>query len=359
MPKKKPAVPTPHPEFCFVDELHGENPPSFATMKHLYEQAGELFALRPWDLLNEGQLILVRHPDQENFCYCSVMGAIGEVFSMHAYIGSEGYRMFRKVSDGVETDPAEFLATQNCVYVEFVSRRDLYSPDRKLLAAVDHPSSKGMGAPIFRSIRPGYHPWYVNAEEASLLVTCLRAVIAVCSEIARAGSAQYWQKPSAYPLFVATADSWWIEMVEPVLPPEPPLSPARIRPEETASVRNRDYPVRGILELDYFVSLIAVGGKNERKACTAVALAVEAGSGIVYQAELASPQAAAGDVLAKALIGAIRTTDAFPAEVRLRNARVKACIAPVAESLGLPLRVVSRLPALEEACESLLQHFAG
>ena len=359
MPKKSPAAPTSPPESCFVNELRGENPPSFATMKNLYAMAGELFALRPWDLLDEDHLILVRDPDSGEFCYCSVMGAMGEVFSMHAYVGAEGYRMFRKISDGVGTDAAEFLATQNCVYVEFVPRNELDAPDRKLLARLDHPSGKGTAAPIFRALRPGYHPWYVTAEEAGLLATCLRAVIAVCSEIARTGKTPYWQMAGAYPIFVPTENSWRIELIEPVLPPEPPLSPAQTGLEATVSIRNRDYPVRGVIELDYFVSLIAVGRKGERKACTAVALAVDGDSGIVYKPELASPQTSAGDMLARALIGTIRETSAFPSEVRLRNSRVKDCLAPFAESLGLSLRVVPQLPAMDEARESLLRYFAG
>jgi hypothetical protein len=359
MPKKSSAAPAPPPEFCFVNELREENPPAFTTMKNLHAMAGELFALRPWDLLEEDQLILVRHPDSSEYCYCSVMGAMGEVFSMHAYVGAEGYRMFRRISDGVESDPAEFLATQNCVYVEFVPRNELDAPDRKLLTALDHPRGRGMAAPIFRALRPGYHPWYVTAEEAGLLAACLRAVIAVCSEIARTGKAPYWRKAGAYPLFVPAENSWRIEMIDPVLPPEPPLPPAQIGPEEAASLRNKDYPVRGVIELDYFVSLIAVGRKSERKACTAVALAVDAGSGIVYKPELANPQASAGDMLARALIDTVRSTGAFPSEVRLRSSRVKDCLASFAESLGLPLRVVPQLPALDEARESLLRYFAG
>lgn len=359
MSKRSSAQPTPPPDFCFVNELRGENPPAFAAMKSLYQQAEQLFLVRPWDLLDEDQLILVRHPDKEDFCYCSVMGAMGEVFSMHAYIGAEGYRMFRKISDEMETDPAEFLATQNCVYVEFVPREELDTPDRKLLAALDHPSGKGMAAPIFRTIRAGYHPWYVTAEEANLLAVCLQAVIAVCSEIARTGEAPYWRKTGSYPLFAPGGDSWRIEMIEPVLPPEPSLPPAQIGPEETATVRKGDYPIRGVIELDYFVSVIAVGKKSERKACTAVALAVDAESGFVYQPQLADPQTSAGNMLIRALIGAIQSTNVFPSEVRLRNLRIQDCLAPVAESLGLPLRVVQQLPALDEARESLLQYFAG
>jgi hypothetical protein len=359
MPKRIPATPAQSPEFCFANELRGENPPTFTTMKKLHAMAGELFALRPWDLMDENQLILVRHPDRDEFCYCSVMGAMGEVFSMHAYIGAEGYRMFRKISDGVETDAAEFLATQNCVYVEFVPKKELDAPDRKLLAALDHPSGKGMAAPIFRALRPGYHPWYVTAEEAGLLAACLRAVIALCSKITRTAKTPYWRKAGAYPLFVPAESSWRIEMIEPVLTPEPPLPPAQIGPEETVSIRSRDYPIRGVVELDYFVSLMAVGKKSERKACTAIVLAVDAGSGIVYKPELANPQASAGDMLARALIDTIRSTGVFPSEVRLRSSRVKSCLAPFADALGLPLRVVPQMPALDEARESLLRHFGG
>ena len=86
MPKKRAAsLPLPT-DLCFVKELAGEAPPTFAAMRQLYDLASKLLSLRPWKFLDESELIAVRDSASNEFCYCSVMGALGEVYAMHTYI---------------------------------------------------------------------------------------------------------------------------------------------------------------------------------------------------------------------------------------------------------------------------------
>jgi hypothetical protein len=91
MPKKRTGSSVVVPDRCFVRELAGETPPSFSTMEMLYGSASELYGLRPWRLIDESQLILVRDSASGEICYCSVMGMLGEVYSIHAYIGTETF----------------------------------------------------------------------------------------------------------------------------------------------------------------------------------------------------------------------------------------------------------------------------
>ena len=131
--------------------------------------ASKLYGLRPWRLLDEDNLIVVRDSVSGELCYCSVMGMLGEVYSIYAYIGAEGLRQFRKVEAKEIADAGEFLASMHCVYVEFVPRAEMERQDRELLAALSHPQGRGLASPIFRAIRPGFHPWFVTEEEARML----------------------------------------------------------------------------------------------------------------------------------------------------------------------------------------------
>src|SRR5215471_2044616 len=101
----------------FAKELAGETPPSFSTLKGLYELASGLYALRPWYLMDESKLILVPDLATGETCHCSVMGALGEIVSVYAYIGTEGYRLFRKMAAGKISGPGEFYASQKSVFV--------------------------------------------------------------------------------------------------------------------------------------------------------------------------------------------------------------------------------------------------
>ena len=116
MPRKRTASVSVPPQRCFVKELAGETPPSFQAMERLYGLASELYGLLPWRVLDEDNLIVVRDSVSGELCYCSVMGALGEVLSMHAYIGAEGLRQFRKMEDEEIADPGEFFASTHRLF---------------------------------------------------------------------------------------------------------------------------------------------------------------------------------------------------------------------------------------------------
>lgn len=200
LPRKRTASASVPPKQLLAKELPGEMPPSFQAMQRLYGLASDLYGLRPWRVLDEDNLIVVRDSISGELRYCSVMGALGEVFSMHAYIGTEGLRQFRKLAAGISDDPGEFLASTHCVYVEFVKKAELLRQDKELLAALGHPQGKGLASPIFRTMRPGFLPWFVTADEARTLAECIRAVVVVCAAMASPEKTMFWESPDTFPM---------------------------------------------------------------------------------------------------------------------------------------------------------------
>ena len=362
MPKKRTASAPVPPERCFVKELAGEAPPSFSAMERLYRLASDLYGLRPWRVLDEDNLIVVRDSVSGELCYCSVMGALGEVLSMHAYIGTEGLRQFRKMEAEEIADPGEFFASTHCVYVEFVPRAELQRQDRELLTELGHPQGRGLASPIFRTMRPGFLPWFVTEAEARTLAECIRAVIVVCAAVAGQKSMKFWELADTYPMVTRAEGAeprYHVEMFHSVLPPEPPVTPARLAEETLLAVRVQDYAVRGVMELDITYSGAAIGKKGERNACASIAIAVDAESGMVLAPEVTDATVAAGDALAKVFLKAIQVSRTLPKEVRVRSQRFKDSLTPLMDSFGVTVRVASRLPASDEARAHLLGFLGG
>jgi len=362
MPANTATSASTHPDHCFVKELAGENPPSFAALQNLYEQASQLYAQRPWNLLDESQLILLRSSAGGELCHCSILGSLGQVYAVHAYIGPESFRAFRKMEAGQITEVGEFFASQHTVYVEFVSRAELQKPDRDLLAALGHPRSRNAKCPIFRAVRPGFYPWFVTAEEAQILAECIRAVTVVCSAVAVGSSAGFWdEKQDIYPM-VSPAPSgqsdYRIEPTKAALLPDAPLLPVRLENEVLNRLRGQDYAVRGVMELDHMFSAAAVGGRNERKACTCVALAVDAETGIVYAPELTGSSVPPADAMAQAFIKAVQATGIFPREVHVRHAGFREQLGPLLQSFDVAIRVQHSLQAMDQARAELSHFFA-
>jgi hypothetical protein len=362
MPKNQAASAPVPPERCFVKELAGENPPFFPAMERLYRLASDLYGLRPWRVLDEDNLIAVRDSVTGELCYCSVMGALGEVLSMHAYIGTEGLRQFRRIAAEEIADPGEFFASTHCVYVEFVPRSELLRQDRELLTTLGHPKGRGMASPIFRTMRPGFLPWFVTEEEARTLAECIRAVIVLCAAVASQESVKFWKLADTYPMVTRTEGAeprYHVEMFHSILPPEAPVVPVRLAEETLLAARAHDYAVRGVMELDITYSGAAIGKKGERNAFASIAIAVDAETGMVLAPEVTDSSVPAGDALAKVFLKAIQTSWTLPKEVRVRNQKLKDSLATLMESFGVTVRVASRLPASDEARSHLLGFLGG
>lgn len=132
------------PSHFFKQQLTGEEPPSLATMQDLFQLARRFAEMQPWYTLSEGDLIMVPAEDNQ-ICFCSVMGELGEVFALQVYTGLRGYSFFQRLSTGKIHSAGDFFAEHRGVSVEFVHSKELKPPDRELLRALGY-STRG-GAP--------------------------------------------------------------------------------------------------------------------------------------------------------------------------------------------------------------------
>ena len=141
-------------ERFFEAQLKGEVAPSRETMEERFHVTGMLFPRRPWELLKEDNLILVKAPDSGELCFCMPMGSLGEVFGMLVFIGAEGYRCLQAMQSKSITT-GEYRAMQRTLSIELAERRELKPPDRELLKEFGYAPQRRALAPMFRSARPG------------------------------------------------------------------------------------------------------------------------------------------------------------------------------------------------------------
>jgi len=334
------------PTAFFERELAGEVPLSASTAAALLQSAVSLGRREPWKLLYEHQLIFVSAPGWPEPHACSIMGTLGEVLAVAVYPGAAGYHFFRKLHAG-DIDRDFFVGSQYSIKAEWVPRRELTKPDRELLASVTPPLPKGRPVPQFRTMRPGYHPWYLTEPEGAILATCL----AELDKFFQAPlPADLWEREGVYPMLAGGERSTWTPPLEmPVAPQPAPVDEERVRKLLSAHRRRG-----GTLELDHFYAPAGIGENHARPAFPHIALTADAQSGIVFPPEICLPGTPLADLLAKALWNALAVYPTFPAEVRVRNAAAQAMLAPLAAALGVRLRVAASLKALDEAKDSLL-----
>src|SRR5260370_26581454 len=211
-PKPKPKSPRPKPAASlparfFEKELTGAQAPSFDTMSLLFARAAELLSRETWDLLEEDNLVLFEEPGAPDTCFCSVMGAARQAMIVQVYIGARSYFWSQKMHAGELTTVGEFFAHQYSVYVDFSDLAGLNPPDRQLARIMRHPLSRNTVAPIFRTIRPGYHPWYVTETEARILPAGLEAAMVVCELLEKNEDTDFWKVENSYPFVALEGES--------------------------------------------------------------------------------------------------------------------------------------------------------
>jgi Domain of unknown function (DUF6930) len=344
----------------FSRELSGEQPPSFATMQALYSLSAQVFSRQPWNRLDDDQLVVIEGAPPAEPCFCCVLGALGEVFALQVYPGLEGFRQFKRIQSGDPITVGEFFAAARIVYVEFVRARELTAPDRALLKQMRHPLAARARAPIFRSIRPGYHPWYVTEAEAALLAMCARGLLAFLDVLQDDPAADFWPTEDVYPLLTPvgekeTGPRYKLGSVRAVLPPLAAPEPAALDEARIRRIRDRQHPSQEPIEVDLFYSAGMVGRKNQRKACMRVALAINANTAFAYPPLALSPEAPSGSALADVVLDAIESAGALPAEIHVRSREFQALLDPLARALGFSVKVRNSLPALDFAKNELFQ----
>jgi len=344
-------------ENFFQEQLKGEEALSRTTAEQLYGKATTFMLERPWEFLADEELVLVDDPESGDRCYCCVMGAAGEWTGMYVYQGEESYRMYRKLASGQKPDPYGYYEKQKGVSLEIVRVRELEAADRALLKALDHPLNKGMLAPQFRAVRPGYLPWYVTEAEGRLLLHCLRAVAVFCAIATDEELEEYWQKKDVFPLVVQERpdEAPKVRLVTAPAPGPAPIEVADLDEERIRRIAAEFKKSEAVVEAERFFAPGIIGQKNERKMCLHGAIVADANTGFLYHSEFGMAGESRVAIVSRALLAAMELAHFVPAEVRVRETGLGTGLAGLGSAMGIDVRTVKNLPAAQEAKEFLIE----
>ncbi|MEM7036358.1 MAG: hypothetical protein AAF570_05200 [Bacteroidota bacterium] len=164
--------------------------------KNLFEAAIRYHRAAPWKGLTDGQLFGVVNPEDGQRGYCSVMGQMGDYIALGLYPGAEGFQSYQMVySENPDDDPGETMYKQRCIIAAFESEDELDPEDRMLIESMNLEYEGPRVWPTFRSYRPGFLPWALDAEEVRFMTVAFEQALAI--------AAQTLTDPEALPEFKA------------------------------------------------------------------------------------------------------------------------------------------------------------
>jgi hypothetical protein len=152
-----------------------ETPATDRQWEQLYEVVKNIRNLAPWQRLHESQRITLLLPGHNEPVYIVVMGNGKLTYGIGIY---PGYDSFRRLTGMMENklDEADMSAAfgQHCINLYFGDREELEPKDRHVIKKLGLKFRGKNEWPYFRSMKPGFMPWFINYKEAELTVAALQ-----------------------------------------------------------------------------------------------------------------------------------------------------------------------------------------
>jgi hypothetical protein len=335
--------------------------PTLEEWRKLYQRAESVKELAPWEWMDEMDLFAVQDPKTGTPGFVSIMGQMGEHFAVSVYLGPEGLRGFWDLQ---ETDA--LLSTEQLLQIPQLQAS---FEDRTLLDRQDLDTIKKLGLkfrgrnawPMFRSFRPGFLPWHLEAKEVRFLETVLEQVLDVAPRFKEDTSLLTPSEESDdYLVRVPQKKEGhltWQDRVLHVVLPDPP--PILISIERSVLEDLRGFPpTENRFEMDFFMAPIPVQEKGERPFFPYVLMIVDGESGAILSQELLQPvpslEAMWGKIPGK-VADRLLALGGVPGQITVRSEFHFQLMQPLADELDLIIDCAPRLPALDLAKAAFLE----
>ena len=342
-----------------------ENTPTNDVWRGLYEAAVRVKEMAPWEWMTEAHVFGVQDPETGEIGFVSVMGMLGEYYAISLYPNPEALYSFWMVQEmGPDINPDALLEIPQ-THASFEDRGDLEDKDREVIKELGLKFRGRKEWPMFRSYRPGYAPWFVEAEEARRLTNALDqltdvaprfredpSLLELASDEEPLGDESYLVR---VPREEGGALVWEDRRME-VPPPEP--SPIEIEVDFRVLGDLERLTRGGEVEMDFFMLPTPIMEGKDRPFFPYMLLTVDAGSGMVLGHDLLSvdpsleamwasiPQTVAEEFAAAEIV---------PEKVTAGSEPLYGLLQPLAESFDFELVYSDTLLVLDQVRELMLQ----
>lgn len=330
---------------------------SLSVWKDLYAETQKFIALRPWEKLGGTDLFGVRDPVSGDTGFGLVMGSGGAVFGFCLYLGADGFHLFRRLVAG-EIDPQrdDIFAIQNSLKLELGPRADLEREDHSVIRQLGLTFKGNHAWPEFRSLLPGFAPWFLTEEEARFLTFALSAACHHAEQVSRGNLEESLRDGECLIYTVAAGShtefaSGW----EPWPIPEcPPVALLPLDLPRLTALRAKKLKPDTPWEADLFYLPSPVLDR-ERPYFLRLAVVCQQSSGFTFAGLPCSPEHSGPQSLAEAICTSIEEHGFLPEAIYVKDAEMAEALGPVARALGSNIGRRKNLNTIQDLKEAMFE----
>ena len=330
--------------------------------RHLYDAAGRLKDLAPWEWMTEADVFGVQHPETSALGFVSIMGMLGEHYVVTVYLGPEVLDQFWALQQAGPSGNPERVLEIPQLQASFENRDMLRKQDHDLIKQLGLKFRGRQAWPLFRSFRPGFVPWFLELHEVQFLSLILDQVSEVAVRMQDHATLLPPPDERHYLIRVARQAGGhpiWEDRIQQIPAPEP--KPISIAVDvEMLNALKRLPQQRHTLEVDLFMAPSGVQEKGARPFYPYILLIVEARSGYILATDMLSPEPSLETMwgeIPQRLLSHLAQAEWVPKTIHVRSPLLVGLLGPIAEELDFQLRSSRTLPGLDAVREFLLERF--
>ncbi len=339
-----------------------ESRPTLSEWRRLYQAAIRVKEIAPWEWMTETDIFGVQNPETGELGFVSVMGELGEHLALAVYLGPKGLYGFWGFQQIADSAPPEALLGLPHLQASFENRNELSQKDRNVIKELGLKFRGRQAWPMFRSYRPGFLPWYLEAQEARLLTYALEQAVEVALRFEEDPAMLDVADDESYLVRVPREEAGelvWEDRIENVPSVEPDPIPIVMDMEMLERVKQM---LRSghTLEVDSFIIPARIEERGTRPYFPHMLLVVESGSGMVLGSELLKPESGLEKMWGEVplmLVYQLARTGIVPRQIKVRSPLLYQLLQPLGEELGFEVKPTPTLPSLDRAKDFLLQRF--
>ena len=339
-----------------------------AEWKRLYELAAELKKLAPWEWMDETEIFGVENPDTGQFGFVSAMGMAGEHLSIGVYLGAEGLYGFWDFQEaGFEAEPFALFEIPQ-LQVSFEDRENLEKQDRDLIKKLDLKFRGKQNYPLFRSIKPGFMPWFITSDEARFLIYAIEQTLEVAPRVRKNPNILDDKRDTENEVCLVRAAEKqgkklvWRDVMREIPPPDEKefliKIPQTLVDELKSFPQNKNF----ILEIDLFYAPTPVAERGNRPYIPKMLMLADARSGMIAGFQLIQPKEDEAEnylEISRSVFGSLEKLKARPQEIRVADKMLFDLLKGFTQQLNVKLRQTDDLSVIEAAKKGLFGFFGG
>ncbi|MGB9879181.1 MAG: DUF7309 domain-containing protein, partial [Anaerolineae bacterium] len=278
------------------------------------------------------------------------------------YLGAEGLYNFWAFQQFADQMPAEALLGIPHLQASFENRAELSEVDLQTIKDLGLKFRGRQAWPQFRSFRPGFLPWYLEAWEARFLTHVLEQAAEVTLQFKENPTLLDTVDEESYLVRVPRLEEnrpVWETLVLLVPPPEPASIMIVMDFDLLAEVKQLPQS-SFVFEADLFALPTPIREKGQRPFFPHMLLVVDSNSGMILSTELLTPEEGLEAMWGKVpltLLYQLAQAEIMPRQINVHSFLLSQLLQPLAEELGFEIRREKALRSLNRAKDFLLERF--